>query len=264
MISSLSLESGLPASALQGSEFAVTFPDPYGSGPGGGHSAARLAQGLRTHRPPGQGLRPGAAASRVHRRAPGARGLRLRAVTRRRAVAAGDVPGPDVRPGPAGRHRSWPAWAAAIGAYFLSIPLAIVTLGIGYIIWASIVLGQRADGPPLQVLGMRCLAAGDQPGSRLSGTWRCAENPRAHDRRHLEPHHRDHLVRALRHGQGAQRRCTTWIAGPWSCHDPNKVCPAEPSAFRARGLGSLTVGGCLKLVTLEPSRLWRCFPPFPR
>jgi uncharacterized RDD family membrane protein YckC len=41
-----------------------------------------------------------------------------------------------------------------IGAYFLGILLAIVTLGIGYIIWGLIVW---ADGqsPALQVLGMR-------------------------------------------------------------------------------------------------------------
>jgi uncharacterized RDD family membrane protein YckC len=42
-----------------------------------------------------------------------------------------------------------------IGAYFLAIPLAIVTLGIGYIIWALIVWG-RGQTPALQVLGMRC------------------------------------------------------------------------------------------------------------
>ena len=42
-----------------------------------------------------------------------------------------------------------------IGAYFLAIPLAIVTLGIGYIIWGLIVWGQ-GQTPALQVLGMRC------------------------------------------------------------------------------------------------------------
>ena len=42
-----------------------------------------------------------------------------------------------------------------IGAYFLSIPLAIVTLGIGYAIWGLIVWG-RGQTPALQVLGMRC------------------------------------------------------------------------------------------------------------
>ncbi len=42
-----------------------------------------------------------------------------------------------------------------IGAWFLSIVLAIATLGIGYIIWGLIVWG-RGQTPALQVLGMRC------------------------------------------------------------------------------------------------------------
>ncbi len=41
-----------------------------------------------------------------------------------------------------------------IGAYFLAIPLAVVTLGIGYIIWGLIVWG-NGQTPALQVLGMR-------------------------------------------------------------------------------------------------------------
>jgi uncharacterized RDD family membrane protein YckC len=42
-----------------------------------------------------------------------------------------------------------------IGAFFLAIPLAIVTLGIGYAIWGLIVWAQGTT-PALQVLGMRC------------------------------------------------------------------------------------------------------------
>jgi uncharacterized RDD family membrane protein YckC len=42
-----------------------------------------------------------------------------------------------------------------IGAFFLAIPLSIVTLGIGYIIWGLIVWAQGTT-PALQVLGMRC------------------------------------------------------------------------------------------------------------
>jgi len=41
-----------------------------------------------------------------------------------------------------------------IGAYFLSIVLSIVTLGIGYIIWGLIVW-RRGTSPAFQVLGMR-------------------------------------------------------------------------------------------------------------
>jgi uncharacterized RDD family membrane protein YckC len=42
-----------------------------------------------------------------------------------------------------------------IGAFFLAIPLSIVTLFIGYVIWGLIVWG-RGQTPALQVLGMRC------------------------------------------------------------------------------------------------------------
>lgn len=41
-----------------------------------------------------------------------------------------------------------------VGAYFLSGVLAIVTLGIGYLIWGAIVWG-KGTSPALQVLGMR-------------------------------------------------------------------------------------------------------------
>ncbi len=47
-----------------------------------------------------------------------------------------------------------------IGAYFLAIPLSIVTLGIGYIIWGLIVWA-RGQTPALQVLGMRCWRPAD-------------------------------------------------------------------------------------------------------
>jgi uncharacterized RDD family membrane protein YckC len=42
-----------------------------------------------------------------------------------------------------------------IGAFFLAFPLAVVTLGIGYIIWGLIVWG-KGTTPALQVLGCRC------------------------------------------------------------------------------------------------------------
>jgi len=41
-----------------------------------------------------------------------------------------------------------------IGAWFLAIPLSIVTLFVGYIVWGAIVWG-RGQTPALQVLGMR-------------------------------------------------------------------------------------------------------------
>lgn len=54
-----------------------------------------------------------------------------------------------------------------IGAYFLAIPLAIVTLGIGYVIWGLIVWG-KGQTPALQVLGMRCWRPEDR---RVAGFW---------------------------------------------------------------------------------------------
>ena len=54
-----------------------------------------------------------------------------------------------------------------IGAYFLAIPLAIVTLGIGYLIWGLIVWG-NGQTPALQVLGMRCWRPEE---GRVPGFW---------------------------------------------------------------------------------------------
>ena len=53
-----------------------------------------------------------------------------------------------------------------IGAYFLSVVLAIVTLGIGYIIWGIVVWG-KGTSPALQVLGMRAW----RPAENRPATW---------------------------------------------------------------------------------------------
>lgn len=53
-----------------------------------------------------------------------------------------------------------------IGAYFLAIPLMIVTLGIGYLIWGLIVWG-KGTSPALQVLGMKVY----RPEQRQVGTF---------------------------------------------------------------------------------------------
>ena len=52
-----------------------------------------------------------------------------------------------------------------VGAYFLAIPLAIVTLGIGYLVWGLIVWA-NGQTPALQVLGMRCYRPED---NRVAG-----------------------------------------------------------------------------------------------
>jgi uncharacterized RDD family membrane protein YckC len=54
-----------------------------------------------------------------------------------------------------------------IGAYFLAIPLTIVTLGVGYIIWGLIVWG-RGQTPTYQVLAMRCWRPET---GRVAGWW---------------------------------------------------------------------------------------------
>jgi uncharacterized RDD family membrane protein YckC len=54
-----------------------------------------------------------------------------------------------------------------IGAFFLAIPLVIITLGIGYVIWGLIAWGSGTT-PALQVLGMRCYRPEDH---RVAGFW---------------------------------------------------------------------------------------------
>jgi len=54
-----------------------------------------------------------------------------------------------------------------IGAFFLTIPLVIITLGIGYIIWGLIVWA-KGQTPALQVLGMRCFRPET---NRVAGFW---------------------------------------------------------------------------------------------
>ena len=107
-----------------------------------------------------------------------------------------------------------------IGAYFLAIPLAIVTLGIGYIIWGLIVWG-NGQTPALQVLGMRCWRPET---NRVAGFWYMALRE---------------IVGGLVEGilgfiteitsfvlmvAGRERKAIhDYIAGTVVLHDPNKV-----------------------------------------
>jgi uncharacterized RDD family membrane protein YckC len=54
-----------------------------------------------------------------------------------------------------------------IAAWFLAIPLSIVTLGVGYLIWGVIVWG-RGQTPTYQVLHMRCWRPET---GRVAGWW---------------------------------------------------------------------------------------------
>jgi hypothetical protein len=53
-----------------------------------------------------------------------------------------------------------------IGAYFLSLVLLVVTLGIGYVIWGLVVWG-KGTSPAFQVLGMRAW----RPNENRPATW---------------------------------------------------------------------------------------------
>jgi uncharacterized RDD family membrane protein YckC len=54
-----------------------------------------------------------------------------------------------------------------VGAAFLSIPLSIVTLFIGYVIW-GLIAWTKGTTPALQVLGMRCYRPEE---NRVPGFW---------------------------------------------------------------------------------------------
>lgn len=54
-----------------------------------------------------------------------------------------------------------------IGAFFLAIPLTIITLGIGYLIW-GLIIWANGQTPALQVLGMRCYRPET---NRIAGFW---------------------------------------------------------------------------------------------
>ena len=107
-----------------------------------------------------------------------------------------------------------------IGAGFLTIPLAIATLGVGYIIWGLIVWG-NGQTPALQVLGMR---AWRPETGRVAGFWFMAL--------------REIPGRIINHVLGMVTLLTSfvlfvagrqhkalhdWIAGTVVLHDPDKV-----------------------------------------
>jgi uncharacterized RDD family membrane protein YckC len=107
-----------------------------------------------------------------------------------------------------------------IGAWFLAIPLAIVTLGIGYIIWGLIVWG-NGQTPALQVLGMRCWRPET---NRVAGFWWMAL-------REIPGRLIDGILGFITEitsfvlfVTGKERKALhDWIAGTVVLHDPNKV-----------------------------------------
>jgi uncharacterized RDD family membrane protein YckC len=107
-----------------------------------------------------------------------------------------------------------------IGAYFLAIPLAIVTLGIGYIVWGLIVWG-NGQTPALQVLGMRCWRPET---NRVPGFWYMAL-------REIAGRIIDGILSIITlttsfvlFVSGKQHKALhDWIAGTVVLYDPNKV-----------------------------------------
>ncbi len=211
----------------------MTFPDPYGSGqdaiqppPGHAYDPPPPNQGFDPPPPPGQG----------YAAPPPGQGYG-------QAPPPGFTPAPPV---PAGYgYGQYPAAAVPqgmyfdqisglvlpdgtelasvgrrIGAWFLAIPLAIVTLGIGYIIWGLIVWG-NGQTPALQVLGMRCWRPET---GRVAGFWWMAL-------REIAGRLVDGILSFITlitsfvlMVTGRERKALhDWIAGTVVLHDPNKV-----------------------------------------
>ena len=144
----------------------MTFPDPYTGGSGQGATQPPPAPGYdpppaQQYPPAGQGYDPGFTAAPPVAPAPG------------QYPMAGVPQGMYADPAsglmiPDGTELA--SIGRRVGAYFLAIPLAVVTLGIGYVIWGLIVWG-NGQTPALQVLGMRVWRPET---NRVAGFWHMA------------------------------------------------------------------------------------------
>jgi uncharacterized RDD family membrane protein YckC len=109
-----------------------------------------------------------------------------------------------------------------IGAFFLAIPLTIITLGIGYIIWGLIAWG-KGQTPALQVLGMRVWRPDD---NRPAGFWWMAL-------REIIGRIADGILSIITElislvfmlTRPDRRTLHDLVAGTVVLHDPNKVIP---------------------------------------
>jgi len=170
----------------------VSFPDPYSGGQGQGQGYGQgqgqsqgYDQGQGYGQPPGQGYGQGYGQPQD---SPGGYGQPGEAYGQ---PAPGFTAAPAVFPGygqypmaaaPQGMHvdqatgvlvpdgTEMAGVGRRIGAFFLAMPLAIVTLGIGYVIWGLIVWG-NGQTPALQVLGMRVW---HPETNQVPGFWRMA------------------------------------------------------------------------------------------
>ena len=203
----------------------MTFPDPYGSGqdavqpppgqaydpppppPGQGYDAPPPGQGYGQAPPPGFTAAPPVPAGYGYGQHPAAavpQGMYFDQVS-------GLVLPDGTELASVGRR---------IGAWFLSIPLVIVTLGIGYVIWGLIVWG-NGQTPALQVLGMRCWRPET---GRVAGFWWMALREIAG--RFIEGilSFISLITSFVLMVAGKERKALhDWIAGTVVLHDPNKV-----------------------------------------
>ena len=112
-----------------------------------------------------------------------------------------------------------------VGAYFLALPLALVTLGIGYLIW-GLIAWPKGQTPALQVLGMRCWRPLDQ---RVPGFWLMAL-------REIVGRIVDGIVGPITQLISFAFMCTRpdrrtlhdLVAGTVVLHDPNKMLSNQP------------------------------------
>jgi uncharacterized RDD family membrane protein YckC len=107
-----------------------------------------------------------------------------------------------------------------IGAWFLAIPLIIVTLGIGYIVWGLLVWG-NGQTPALQVLGMRCWRPET---NRVAGFWHMALREIAGGIIEGILGFITEITSFVLMVAGRERKAIhDYIAGTVVLHDPNKV-----------------------------------------
>jgi uncharacterized RDD family membrane protein YckC len=107
-----------------------------------------------------------------------------------------------------------------IGAFFLAIPLAIITLGIGYVIWGLIAWGSGTT-PALQVLGMRCYRPED---NRVAGFWWMAlRNIVGRIAEGIVPPITQLISLIFMLTRPDRRTIHDLVAGTVVLHDPNKV-----------------------------------------
>jgi len=125
-----------------------------------------------------------------------------------------------------------------IGAAFLAIPLSVVTLGIGYIIWGLIVWG-GGQTPALQVLGMRCWRPDT---GRVAGWWWMALRETVGRLVEAILSIFTELLSFILMLSTKDRRCLhDMVAGTVVLHDPNKVLASGPPP-RPAGPASVTGG----------------------